>query len=80
VIVPADGEELFSRQPNFSTEAVAQRVAMKRLRKRFRGEYADAFGRWNAGERDVVFPAGTVRMRLQHKVATEPIPELLRAP
>jgi hypothetical protein len=77
--VPADGEELFGRQPNFSTETVAQRVAMKRLRKRFQREYADALGRWNAGERDVVFPAGTVRMRLRHKVATEPIPESLRA-
>jgi hypothetical protein len=52
---------------------------MKRLRKRFQLEYADALGRWNAGARDVVFPAGTVRMRLRHKVATEPIPELLRA-
>ncbi len=34
-----------------------------------------------AGERDVVFPAVTVRMRLRlrHNVATEPIPDFLPA-
>ena len=52
---------------------------MKRLRKSFPHQYADALARWNAGERDVVFPAGTVRMRLRHNVATEPIPDFLRA-
>ena len=77
--VPKDGEELFGRQPNFSTETVAQRVAMKRIRKSFPREHADALARWNAGDRDVVFPAGTVRMRLRHNVATEPIPDFLRA-
>ncbi len=76
--LPKDGEELFGRQPNFSTETVAQRVAMKRLRKDFPREHADALARWNAGDRDVVFPAGTVRMRLRHNVATEPIPDFLR--
>ncbi len=77
--VPNDGEELFGRQPNFSTETVSQRIEMKRLRKSFPHQYADALARWNAGERDVVFPAGTVRMRLRHNVATEPIPDFLRA-
>jgi hypothetical protein len=72
--VPAEGEELFGRQPNFSTETVAQRVAMKRLRKSLQREYADAFARWNAGERDVVFPAGTVRMRLRHRSPPSPSP------
>ena len=77
--VPKDGEELFGRQPNFSTETVAQHIEMKRIRRRFPSRYADALARWNAGERDVVFPAGTVRMRLRHNVATEPIPDFLRA-
>ena len=77
--VPNDGEQLFGRHPNFSTETVAQRIAMKRLRKSFPDEYADALARWNADQRDVVFPAGTVRMRLRHNVATEPIPDFLRA-
>ncbi|MBV1860042.1 MAG: hypothetical protein KUG77_16635 [Nannocystaceae bacterium] len=75
--VPTDGEELFGRQPNFSTEPLAQRIAMKRIRKDFPPEHADALARWNAGQRDVVFPAGTVRMRLRHNVATEPIPDFL---
>jgi len=72
--VPKSGEDLFGRQPTFSTETVAQRRAMKRLRRRFLREHKEALDLWNAGERDVVFPSGTVRMRLRHKVATEPIP------
>ena len=38
------------------------------------GGHLGELARWNAGERDVVFPAGTVRMRLRHKVLTEPVP------
>lgn len=72
--VPAKGGELFGRQPTFSTETVEQRRAMKRLRRRFIRDYRLALALWNAGERDVVFPAGTVRMRLRHNVLTEPIP------
>ena len=52
---------------------------MKVLRKEFIREHEESLTRWNAGERDVVFPAGTVRMRLRHKVATEPIPDGLQA-
>ena len=47
---------------------------MKRLRPRFLRDYRLALARWNAGERDVVFPSGTVRMRLRHNALTEPIP------
>ncbi len=72
--VPMQGEEMFGRQPTFSTETREQRTAMKRLRRRFLVDYRLALARWNAGERDVVFPAGTVRMRLRHKVMTEPVP------
>ena len=62
----------------FSTQTRAQRSGMKRLRRRFLRDYRLALARWNAGERDVVFPPGTVRMRLRHKVMTEPVPlELL---
>ena len=78
--VPVKGEELFGRQPTFSTQAHGQRSAMKRLRRRFLRDYRLALARWNAGERDVVFPAGTVRMRLRHNVLTEPVPlDLLQA-
>ncbi len=72
--VPVEGEELFGRQPTFSTETHKQRSAMKRLRRKFLRDYRLALARWNAGERDVVFPAGTVRMRLRHLVPTEEIP------
>lgn len=78
--VPVKGEELFGRQPTSSTQTREQRSAMKRLRRRFIRDYRLALVRWNAGERDVVFPAGTVRMRLRHKVLTDTVPlELLMA-
>ena len=77
--VPKKGEELFGLNPTLSAETVEHRVAMKRLRLEFLLAYRYALDRWNAGERDVVFPAGTIRMRLRHKVKTEPIPALLRA-
>ena len=77
--VPRRGEELFGLNPTLSTETDAQRLAMKILRVEFLRAHEVALQRWNAGERDVVFPAGTVRMRLRHKVKTEPIPVLLRA-
>ncbi len=77
--VPRKGEELFGLNPTLSTATAEQRIAMKTLRVAFLGAYQDALDRWNAGERDVVFPAGTVRMRLRHKAKTEPIPPLLRA-
>ncbi len=77
--VPRQGEELFGLNPTLSTETDEQRLAMKVLRVEFLHEHETALQRWNAGERNVVFPAGTVRMRLRHKVKTEPIPALLRA-
>jgi hypothetical protein len=77
--VPRDGEELFGLNPTLSTDTLEQRIAIKVLRKEFIREHEEALARWNAGERNVVFPAGTVRMRLRHKVATEPIPDWFRA-
>ena len=77
--VPKKGEELFGLNPTLSTETLEQRIALKQLRVEFLLAYKDALDRWNAGERNVVFPAGTVRMRLRHKAKTEPIPALLRA-
>jgi len=43
-------------------------------RRRFLPEYSAALGRWRGGERNVVFPAGTVGLRLKHNALTEPIP------
>ena len=72
--LPRQGEELFGRRPGFSTQTQEQRRAMKRLRRRFVPEHSAALARWNAGERNVVFPAGTVGLRLRHNALTEPIP------
>ena len=77
--VPRHGEELFGRQPTLSTDTLEQRVAMTQLRAAFIREHEAALTRYNAGKRGVVFPAGTVRMRLRHKVKTEPTPALLWA-
>jgi len=77
--VPREGEELFGRNPTFSTDTLEQRIAMKHLRKTFLREYKAALARWNAGERNVVFPAGTVRMRLRHNAPTGPTPAFLRS-
>ena len=66
--------QLFGRKLPFSTQTPEQRSAMKRLRRRFLRDYRLELSRWNAGERDVVFPAGRVRMRLRHNVLTEPVP------
>lgn len=71
---PVHGKPLFGRQPTFSTQTKAQRKKMRRLRHAFLDDYPQALRRFNAGERDVVFPAGTVRMKLRHNVLTEPIP------
>lgn len=72
--VPKKGEELFGRQPTFSTETHAQRRQMKRLRRQFLREYREALVRWKRGDRSVVFPSGTVLMRVRHNASTEPIP------
>ena len=77
---PVRGEELFERRPTFSTQTSAQRRQMKRVRRAFLTAYRAALGRWKRRERDVIFPPGTVRMRLRHNALTEPIPlELLLA-
>ncbi len=60
--------------PTFATETAEECKEMKRERRRFLADYRVCLERWNGGERDVVFPAGTVRMRLRHNVPTEPIP------
>ncbi|MGH1345919.1 MAG: hypothetical protein ACRBN8_30425 [Nannocystales bacterium] len=55
--VPVKGEKLFGRQPTSSTQTREQRSRMRRLRRRFLQDYRLALARWNAGLRDVVFPA-----------------------
>ena len=72
--IPLKGEEMFCMRPTLATETEEQRKQMKRLRLRFLAEYAEALRLWRSGRRDVVFPSGTVRMRLRFSVPTEPLP------
>jgi putative transposase len=51
----------------------ARKAAIAR-RKTFEAEHRDAKKRWCAGERSVVFPAGTYWMRVHHGVAVKPFP------
>jgi hypothetical protein len=50
--------------------------------RRFFGEYRESLKAWRAGDRDVVFPAGTYQMRVLHgaKVAEPPADAILCAP
>jgi len=75
--VPRKGETLFDRNPTFATETDEECKAMKRERRRLIADYRLSLKRWNEGKL-VVFPAGTVRMRLRHNVLTEPVPLDLR--
>lgn len=72
--LPERAEQLFGRQPTFSAQTAQLRAQMKRLRRAFLRQYADALARWNAGDPGVVFPAGTVRMRLRHRARTDATP------
>ncbi len=72
--IPLKGEEMFCMRPTLSTQTKEQRKQMKRLRLKFLAEYAEALRLWILGRRDVVFPAGTTRMRLRFLVPCEPLP------
>ena len=67
-------EELGTLRPHIAAgrgQREAREAAIARLRC-FRGRHAECKARWCAGERDVVFPAGTYWMRVHHGVAVEP--------
>ncbi len=68
-------EERGARAPTFAAagdrEAAEQAVAELRA---FRAGYRDALERWRLGERDVIFPAGTWLMKVQHGVRCHPPP------
>lgn len=48
------------------------RIARLLERKRWRAVYAERLSRWRNGERDVLFPPGTFKMRVVHNVRVEP--------
>ncbi len=48
------------------------RIARINANRQWQFEYCDARDRFNAGERDVIFPAGTNKMRVLHNVRVAP--------
>ncbi len=67
-------EELGKLAPHIAAgrgQADARKAAIARLRA-FRADYRDALARWVAGDRDVVFPAGSYWMRVHHGAKVAP--------
>lgn len=67
-------EELGKLSPHIAAghgEADARKAAVARLCT-FRADYREAMARWVAGDRDVVFPAGTYWMRVHHGAKVAP--------
>ncbi|HEY8427545.1 MAG TPA: hypothetical protein VIL20_04190 [Sandaracinaceae bacterium] len=52
----------------------AERIAAIEELREFRAAHALAKARWIAGDRDVVFPAGTFWMRVHHRARVAPFP------
>jgi hypothetical protein len=64
-------EPFHSREPRIAAAArEVRRLALERLRA-FCGRYAQALESWCAGDRSVVFPAGTYMMRVRFGVLVE---------
>ncbi|MBO6934196.1 MAG: transposase [Deltaproteobacteria bacterium] len=68
-------EEFGARNPMFAAagDIAALRAAI-RVRRAFDHEYEAALARWTAGDRTVVFPAGTWWMRVHHRARCHPPP------
>lgn len=69
--------ELFgARNPTFAAggDPEVAHEAVERLHA-FRTAYREALAKWCAGDRDVVFPAGTWWMRVHHRARCVPRPE-----
>lgn len=73
--MPGKGRELFDRNPTFAASTPERRDAAAKRERAFRDAYYDARDRFNAGERDVVFPAGTWLMVQRHNVRCHPPPQ-----
>jgi len=71
----AKGWEAFGKlNPHIAAgrgEKAARIAAIERLRE-FRAAHREAKARWIAGDRDVVFPAGTYWMRVHHRARVAP--------
>ena len=61
-------EAIRARVPRFASRIEALRKVMASRFKEWRRQYCEALRRWVAGEREVVFPAGTWKMHQQFGV------------
>ena len=74
----AKAYEVFGRRnPTFATKGGGMQTFFEAVHetRRFRAEYRSALEQWRAGDRDVVFPAGTWKMRVLHGARCAPFPE-----
>lgn len=60
--------------PHIACRDPERRVAALQHLARFRADYREARLAWRAGNRDVIFPAGTVQLRKVHGVPCHPPP------
>lgn len=67
-------EERFGLVPTLACKGAAVRVELLARRRAWLDAYAEALERWRAGDRDVVFPHGTYKMRVVHNVEVAPAP------
>ena len=66
--MPRKKEDLFGPEPKAAASSQWARVEALQRSRAFVAEYRECLARWIAGERDVVFPAGTYLMRRRFDV------------
>jgi hypothetical protein len=69
---PRSSEPRRTLSPRIAAKNTWARIEALRRVKAFIERYRVAYCQWKAGVRDVVFPAGTYGMRVQHGVACAP--------
>lgn len=72
--VPKSRERRFQISPRVACKDKWRRIERLRANRAWLEEYEPCYRRWRAGERDVVFPYGTNKMRAQHGVRVAPRP------
>jgi len=77
---PTSREPRFGVSPRIACKDPARRAARLRFYELWLEEYARCLESWRAGNRDVVFPYGTNKMRRCHGVRVAPAPSAAAAP
>jgi len=65
---PENREPRFRLSPRLACRNKWRRIERLQANKRWLGGYRRALAAWSAGDREVVFPAGTYQMRVRHGV------------